>query len=141
MSDINNHWFAVATIIAILAGPVLAVLVTRFTDRHREIRGRQWDIFRNLMRYRRTPLNPEFVGALNLVEVEFASNPKVIQTWKRLLAQFEDISNVSSRRAGGLGRFRHGAGMALSKRGRSGSRAEHRDPDTPSRVHECKRSQ
>ena len=48
---------------------------------------------------------------------------------------------VSVRRAGGLGRFRHGAGMALSKRGRSGSRAEHRDPDTPSRVHECKRSQ
>ena len=41
------------------------------------------------MRYRRTALHAEFVGALNLLEVEFHHDPAVIDAWKRLLESFE----------------------------------------------------
>ena len=83
------------TIIAILIGPVLAVLVTRWVDSRRAKSDRQWDIFRTLMRHRRTPMNFEFVGALNLVEVEFAKSPAVIAAWKDLLDKF-NLSGLGS---------------------------------------------
>ena len=80
------------TIIAILVGPVLAVLVTRWVDGLRAKIDRRWDIFRALMRHRRTPMHFEFVGALNLVEVEFAKSPAVIAAWKDLLGKFDPIA-------------------------------------------------
>ena len=76
------------TIIAILVGPVLAVLVTRWVDSRRAKSDRQWDIFRTLMRHPRSPMHFEFVGALNLVEIEFAKTPAVIAAWKDLFAKF-----------------------------------------------------
>ena len=44
------------------------------------------------MRYRRNPMTPNFVGALNLIEVEFYDDEKVIKAWKELLAEFERIA-------------------------------------------------
>jgi hypothetical protein len=40
------------------------------------------DIFRALMRTRRVRLNPDHVGALNLVEIEFHHDKDVIDAWK-----------------------------------------------------------
>lgn len=77
------------TIAAIVVGPVVAVLITRLLDDRRARRLRRWDIFRNLMCYRSTPLNVEFVGALNLLEVEFANDKPVIEAWKKLLLAFD----------------------------------------------------
>jgi Family of unknown function (DUF6680) len=79
---------AIATVIAVLVGPVLAVLVTRWVDKRREEHGRRWDVFRALMRSRRNPIAPEFVGALNLIEVEFAGRTQVVEAWKALLENF-----------------------------------------------------
>ena len=87
--NMSGTGFTVATIIAIVIGPIAAVLITRFFDVHRAKKDRRWDIFRNLMRYRRTALHAEFVGALNLLEVEFHHDPAVIDAWKRLLESFE----------------------------------------------------
>ena len=42
------------------------------------------EIFRMLMRTRRTRLYPEHVGALNLVEIEFAHDRPVIDAWREL---------------------------------------------------------
>lgn len=95
MSEADSIYFAIATIVAILVGPVLAVAVTRWIDARRAMRDRQWDIFRNLMQYRRTPMNPEFVGALNLVEVEFSKDERIITAWKQLLASFEQLATES----------------------------------------------
>jgi hypothetical protein len=78
----------IITLIAILVGPVLAVFVTRFVDARREISGRRMDIFRTLMRTRRTPMIPEHVGALNLIEIEFAGKEKVLNAWRDLLTHF-----------------------------------------------------
>jgi hypothetical protein len=40
------------------------------------------------MRTRRTPVAPEHVGALNLIEIEFAKDGEVISSWKALLQHF-----------------------------------------------------
>lgn len=78
----------VVTLIAILVGPVLAILVSRWLDNAREERARKMDIFRTLMRTRRTPVYPEHVGALNLIEIEFAKDEQVMTAWKALLQHF-----------------------------------------------------
>ncbi len=78
-------WMGLATIIAVLAGPVLAVLITRRVDATRADKDRKFDIFRTLMRTRMVPLNWEHVGALNLVEVEFVDHPQVVDAWKAYL--------------------------------------------------------
>lgn len=78
-------WMAVATIIAVVRGPIVAVWVTRHFDDRKEIRARRMDIFRTLMRTRKMPIHFDHVGALNLVEIEFAKDGKVIAAWKDYL--------------------------------------------------------
>lgn len=73
----------IITIAAVLAGPILAVLVTRFVDHRREIRDRRMALFRNLMRTRRMRLHPDHVGSINLIEIEFDGVQKVLAAFKR----------------------------------------------------------
>jgi len=76
------------TIAAILIGPLAAVLVTIWLERRREVYARRMDIFRTLMRTRRLPMSVEHVGALNLVEIEFARNKEIIDSWRLLFEHF-----------------------------------------------------
>jgi len=81
-------WIGLATFAATLLGPIFAVEVSKRRDAQRERKNRQVDVFRALMRNRRSALSPEFVGALNLIEVEFFDAPSVIAAWKKLLEHF-----------------------------------------------------
>lgn len=76
------------TLIALVGGPVAAVLLTRYVDQSRERSGRRMDVFRTLMRTRRAPTTAEHVGALNLIEIEFASDREVLSAWKNLYGHF-----------------------------------------------------
>lgn len=88
---------AVATIIAVLVGPILAVLITRFIDDQRASKARRMEIFRTLMRTRKTPIHFEHVGAINLVEIEFANETSVVQAWKNYLNNLgERIADTAS---------------------------------------------
>lgn len=86
-----------ATLVAVLVGPVLAVLVTRLIDERRASRQRKLDIFKTLMRTRKLPVHIDHVGALNLVEIEFIDQPNVIKSWKAYLSnlseEFPSIEN------------------------------------------------
>jgi hypothetical protein len=84
----NIDWFAIATLVAISVGPILAVIVTRVIDNRRIRHERRLSVFRSLMRNRRDQLSADFVGALNLIEIEFATEPAVIDAWKALLKDF-----------------------------------------------------
>ncbi|MER2509984.1 MAG: DUF6680 family protein [Amaricoccus sp.] len=77
-----NSTILLATIFAIIYGPIRAVQVTRKLDREREAQDRKSSIFRDLMRTRAIRLDPLHVGALNLVEVEFYGNDKVIGAYQ-----------------------------------------------------------
>lgn len=70
------------TVIAIVVGPILAVVVTRYLDDSRFNRERRMAIFRSLMRTRKARISPDHVGSLNLVEIEFYNVPAVVAAWK-----------------------------------------------------------
>lgn len=81
----GEFWISIATIVAVFLGPIFAVIATRIVDNRREVRTRKMDIFRTLMRTRKMPIHFEHVGALNLVEIEFARDGHVITAWKAYL--------------------------------------------------------
>lgn len=66
------------TILAIFAGPIAAVMITRRSDKNREKERRRWEVFCKLMRSRREQLSEDFVGSINLIEVEFHDCSEVI---------------------------------------------------------------
>ena len=83
------------TVIAILAGPIVALQLQRSLDKRRAARERKLDIFKTLMTYRVTSLAPAFVQALNLIDIEFGGNnaqeKAVREAWKVLLDHFTDL--------------------------------------------------
>ncbi|WP_286909324.1 DUF6680 family protein [Roseovarius sp.] len=80
----------VATAGAALIGPALAVWITRMSDDRKEVRARRMDIFRTLMRTRKMPIHFDHVGALNLIEIEFAKDADVIAAWKNYLKNLSE---------------------------------------------------
>ena len=80
-----QFWFNVLTIIAIILGPIFAVIVTRSIDNFRYNAQRKLDIYKTLMRTRKMPIHADHVGALNLIEVEFSKNKNVVSAWKAYL--------------------------------------------------------
>lgn len=77
-------WLGIAVVIATLLGPILAVLVTRWIDNRRQHKSRQMEVFRALMRSRRSALSADYVTALNTVEVEFAGIASVENAQREL---------------------------------------------------------
>ncbi len=88
-------WMGIATIVAVLVGPILAVLVTRWVDASRLKYNRRMDVFRTLMRTRRIRLNADHVGALNLVEIEFHGEPAVIDAWRAYWRHLHSVMPVA----------------------------------------------
>lgn len=73
------------TLLALVAGPVLAVFVTRYIDDRKERIRRRHEVFRDLMRTRSAKISLEHVTALNLVEFEFYSDKEVRLAWKNYM--------------------------------------------------------
>lgn len=78
------------TTCAIAVGPLGAVLVTYFLQRKNDALQRRMFVFRTIMSTRRTPLSPERVQALNLVDIEFHKNMDVLAKFSMLLATYND---------------------------------------------------
>lgn len=76
--DFVNLGILAATVLAIIIGPIWSVKITRASDERREAAQRKSNIFTSLMKTRKFQLNPEHVMALNLVQVEFYHNAKVL---------------------------------------------------------------
>ncbi|SIQ06548.1 hypothetical protein SAMN05880582_101593 [Rhizobium sp. RU20A] len=72
------RWMDLINLIAIVVGPILAVGVDRFRQSRSDDYNRRIGIFRSLMRTRRLRLDPEHVGAINLIDLEFYGRPKVL---------------------------------------------------------------
>ena len=88
--NVDGAWIGFGAVAAAFIGPIAAVLVTRWVDHRRERYSRRLQVFRTLMQSRRVPTSPEFVGALNLVEVEFFDCPNVMASWKAMLDHFSN---------------------------------------------------
>lgn len=77
--------YELATIVAIVVGPVAAVLITLWhQDRAQKTQAKR-QVFNVLMTNRRTfPPTREWVNALNLIDVIFAGDKAVLDLWHRL---------------------------------------------------------
>ena len=75
----------IATIFALIAGPVAAVYVGRLQEERRAKKDRKWSILRDLMQSRKTQLSRERVSALNLIEIEFHDDKEIVDAWKKVL--------------------------------------------------------
>lgn len=77
--------FEILTLIAIVGGPIAAVVITRMMDNRTARYSRRYSIFGDLIRTRSAKLSPEHVSALNLVEIEFSQSAKVKAAWDRYM--------------------------------------------------------
>jgi hypothetical protein len=81
--------FNILTIIAVITGPILALQMQRILDERRDQKKRKLWIFRAIMSNRATILNANYVQALNLIDIDFASNSQTDKdvriAWKVLL--------------------------------------------------------
>lgn len=82
-------WLTAAIVIATFLGPILAVFTTRVIDNLRQRKERKMEVFRALMRSRRNCLSPEYVAALNMVELEFAGRENVLRPFKTLFDHYQ----------------------------------------------------
>ncbi|HXJ93075.1 MAG TPA: DUF6680 family protein [Terriglobia bacterium] len=87
----------IASIAAIVVGPIIALQLQKHLDTRREARNRKLTVFKTLMTYRATTLSPYFVQALNLIDVEFdaKSEKPVRDAWKVLLDHFADLGRLA----------------------------------------------
>lgn len=79
-------WLMIA---AVLAGPIIAVQLTRHLDDKREVRDRKLQVFKTLMATRAYTVSWDHVVALNRIDLEFnrrnQNERAVIEAWKAYL--------------------------------------------------------
>ena len=105
MSVTISDWLI---ILATVCGPILAVQAQKFIERARARRDLRMSIFYRLMTFRATPLAPERIQALNMIELGFqpnwlgrqsAKDKAVTTAWKNLLDELGDGSGNSTDQA------------------------------------------
>ena len=93
---------ALATIAAIIIGPIAALWLQRISERRRERRNRKLVIFKELMATRATRVSPRHVDALNAIEVEFsdgsAGDKCVLEAWRLYLDHLGDDNTGDNER-------------------------------------------
>jgi len=75
-------------IIAVIVGPILAVQIQKFIENRNTIKERKMHIFKTLMATRATTVSPLHVEALNMIDIEFHNDNKIVDAWKLLLDNF-----------------------------------------------------
>jgi len=72
----------IINIIAVITGPIFAVVITLMWQQRKEKRDSKERLFLTLMAHRRTfPPPIEWVNSLNVTDVVFAEHPQVVQLW------------------------------------------------------------
>lgn len=96
MNELNMTWAIVA---ATFVGPVVAVLITIWYQRNIGWKDVKRSIYAAMMRNRRHPTSPDFVGAFNLVPVYFHNDKRVMARYHVIFDIFSDASwlNIEAR--------------------------------------------
>ena len=70
------------TIIAIVLGPIIAVIITLWHQNRKEKSQHKFQVFRDLMSHGLYhPVTERWVDALNSIDVVFYNKPKVVKLW------------------------------------------------------------
>lgn len=90
MKDIIN-------LVAIIVGPIAAVCITLWWQDRKEKRDAKLKLFVTLMAHRKsTPPSPDWVTALNLIDVAFAEHPRVVELWHALYQLFHNQTRTEA---------------------------------------------
>ena len=103
----SSDVFGWAILVATFVGPVVAVLVTRWVDGRRERHDRRLNIFRTLMANRASVTNAEFIKALNLIEIDFHGEVRVLNAWKDYFKNLGESFAIDDPRIRQLSEKRH----------------------------------
>jgi hypothetical protein len=79
------------TLVALVTGPVVAVLITLYVDGRRKVREARVGVLRALISTRHLPGDPIFSAAINLVPVEFNNDRGVMTAWNAFIAAWQVI--------------------------------------------------
>ena len=90
LSDIINSAILLATIAAIVLGPVLAVKVSIRREEAREVMRRKYAILITLMRTRRMYMHVDHVGALNAVQLVFYRDQAVLSAFRSYITNLNE---------------------------------------------------
>ena len=72
------------TIAAIIIGPVVSVAITLWWQRRKEKHDAKMNLFLTLMAHRKSwPPTPQWVDSLNMIDVVYADQTKVVELWHR----------------------------------------------------------
>lgn len=90
----SPEFISILSIIAILISPLIAVQVTQYLDRKRQLGERKLNVFKTLMSTRSANLVPSHIQALNMIDVEFdikkPLEKEVVEAWKIYLDHLND---------------------------------------------------
>lgn len=100
--DWINFLILIATIAAIVYGPIKAVALTRAADEAREKKRRQYSTLHSLMRTRAFILHTDHVAALNVVQLEFYGHERIDQAFRRYM---EHLSTTAPTEANAVNNF------------------------------------
>jgi hypothetical protein len=89
-SDVIGIWNIVATVIAVLAAPVIALWIGGILQARIDTRKQQLQLLGVLLSLRHQPLSPENFKALNSIDAVFADSAKVRDTWTKYFAALVD---------------------------------------------------
>lgn len=90
MTDASVMWWTTGlTVAAIIAAPITALWAQRKGDDRRAARARKEAIFRTLWTNRARPAYVVRVDALNMIDVEFFGEQKIIDAWADLFAHYK----------------------------------------------------
>ena len=82
----SASWIGIVSVLAIVAGPIIAVQLQKWIERRRDSQNTKLWVFRELMATRGTRLSPRHVEALNAIELHFSSETpaekKVVDAWE-----------------------------------------------------------
>jgi hypothetical protein len=91
------HLYELLTILAILVGPIAAILIQLAFEKRREDRRRKLRILDTLMAHRAQLAARDAIHALNLIDVTFYDSLAIRQKWAELFTEIEKAKTLGGR--------------------------------------------
>jgi hypothetical protein len=86
MDNQQLYWgmklYELITIVAIIVGPIAAVIIQLLSEARRQKRDQQTQTMRMLVSTRHMPSDPAYSTAINMIPIDFNRNRKVMYAWE-----------------------------------------------------------